>query len=338
MDNFYKLPLLLDPQPEGGWTITCPVLPGLVTEADTIDEVSVNVADAIEALIECYERIKPTAAGRVAPDCEYDPIFGGNSHSSRSRMKYQENRMSVIEQMCWVSSSRTLILFFVILAFGYSVLAQTKNAQNAWESKPIDQWDAADIKNILEKSVWGRVIEGENVISNPVFGVQMPRINTDIWFTLRSALTIRLAIIRKRQLAEKYDSMSPTAKAEFNKRNSSVLDCPACEKYYIVSVVGDSTTLRNKDLINSKKALIYLSNEKGDRRELANFSPQATSGSEAAFYFLRNNEKGEPLLSPDNKTLTFRFNLNVDEELRLRFLQKVDIKVADLVRDGKVIF
>lgn len=57
MDNLYKLPLVLDPQPEGGWTITCPILPGLVTEADTIDEVPVNVADAIAALIEGYEEL-----------------------------------------------------------------------------------------------------------------------------------------------------------------------------------------------------------------------------------------------------------------------------------------
>ncbi len=58
MENLYKLPLILDPQPEGGWTITCPILPGLITEADSIDEVSVNVADATAALIEVYEHLK----------------------------------------------------------------------------------------------------------------------------------------------------------------------------------------------------------------------------------------------------------------------------------------
>lgn len=57
MDNIYKLPLVLDPQPEGGWTITCPILPGLITEADTPEEVAVNVADAVEALIEAYEEL-----------------------------------------------------------------------------------------------------------------------------------------------------------------------------------------------------------------------------------------------------------------------------------------
>ena len=55
MENIYKLPLVLDPQPEGGWTITCPVLPGLITEADTVDEIVPNITDALEALIEGYE-------------------------------------------------------------------------------------------------------------------------------------------------------------------------------------------------------------------------------------------------------------------------------------------
>ena len=57
VENIYKLPLILDPQPEGGWTITCPILPGLVTEADTVEEISVNVTDAIEALLEAYEEL-----------------------------------------------------------------------------------------------------------------------------------------------------------------------------------------------------------------------------------------------------------------------------------------
>jgi len=55
MDSIYKLPLLLEPQPEGGFTITCPVLPELITEADSLGEVYINVADALAALLEIYE-------------------------------------------------------------------------------------------------------------------------------------------------------------------------------------------------------------------------------------------------------------------------------------------
>ena len=53
----YKVPLILDPQPEGGSTVTSPLLPELVTEGDTIDEALVNVKDALSALIEAFTRI-----------------------------------------------------------------------------------------------------------------------------------------------------------------------------------------------------------------------------------------------------------------------------------------
>ena len=52
---FYKLPLSLSPQPEGGFTVTCPILPELVTEGDTIQEVLINAQDALDAVIEAYQ-------------------------------------------------------------------------------------------------------------------------------------------------------------------------------------------------------------------------------------------------------------------------------------------
>ena len=57
MDDIRKLPLLLDPQPEGGWTITCPILPGLITEADTFGEIEINFRDAFQALKEVYDHL-----------------------------------------------------------------------------------------------------------------------------------------------------------------------------------------------------------------------------------------------------------------------------------------
>jgi antitoxin HicB len=51
----YKIPLVLEPQSEGGFTVTSPILPELVTEGDTIDEVLANVQDALQAVIEAYQ-------------------------------------------------------------------------------------------------------------------------------------------------------------------------------------------------------------------------------------------------------------------------------------------
>lgn len=61
----YKIPLILAPQPEGGFTVTSPMLPELVTEGDTAEEAIENVKDALAAVVETYEdlgRTLPSAA------------------------------------------------------------------------------------------------------------------------------------------------------------------------------------------------------------------------------------------------------------------------------------
>jgi antitoxin HicB len=60
--SYHKLPLVLLPQPEGGYTVTCPLLPELITEGDTLAEVEANAADAFAAVLEIYRE-----AGRELP-------------------------------------------------------------------------------------------------------------------------------------------------------------------------------------------------------------------------------------------------------------------------------
>ncbi|MDE0142926.1 MAG: type II toxin-antitoxin system HicB family antitoxin [Caldilineaceae bacterium] len=50
-----KIPLVLEPQPEGGYTVTSPLLPELITEGDTMVEALANVEDAFCAVVEIYE-------------------------------------------------------------------------------------------------------------------------------------------------------------------------------------------------------------------------------------------------------------------------------------------
>jgi antitoxin HicB len=50
----YRIPLVFTPQPEGGYTVTSPVLPELVTEGDTLEEAQENVRDAFAAVVELY--------------------------------------------------------------------------------------------------------------------------------------------------------------------------------------------------------------------------------------------------------------------------------------------
>jgi antitoxin HicB len=63
MDKLFKVPLVLTPQPEGGFTVISPALPELVTEGDTIEEILENVQDAVTVAIEIYED-----EGRTLPE------------------------------------------------------------------------------------------------------------------------------------------------------------------------------------------------------------------------------------------------------------------------------
>ena len=49
-----KIPLILDPQPEGGYTVTSPLLPELITEGDSVAEAVANAEDAFAAVVEIY--------------------------------------------------------------------------------------------------------------------------------------------------------------------------------------------------------------------------------------------------------------------------------------------
>ena len=69
MAQLFKLPLVLTVQPEGGYTVTSPALPELVTEGDTAEAAIGNVADALAAVIELYEDL-----GRPLPShLQQDP-------------------------------------------------------------------------------------------------------------------------------------------------------------------------------------------------------------------------------------------------------------------------
>ena len=71
MAEVFKVPLVLEAQPEGGYTVTSPVLPELLTEGDTLEEAVDHVRDALAAVVELYEDLgKP-----LPPEAEF--LSGG---------------------------------------------------------------------------------------------------------------------------------------------------------------------------------------------------------------------------------------------------------------------
>ncbi len=75
MADVFKIPLILTAQPEGGYTVTSPILPELVTEGDTLEAAVDNVHDAVEALIELYEDLKKPLPANLRQDPGASPIW-----------------------------------------------------------------------------------------------------------------------------------------------------------------------------------------------------------------------------------------------------------------------
>jgi antitoxin HicB len=70
------LPLTLEPQPEGGWTVTSPTLPEFLTEGDTIEEVLAHVQDCFATVVEMYEDMDSSLPeGMLFVDLEDRPVI-----------------------------------------------------------------------------------------------------------------------------------------------------------------------------------------------------------------------------------------------------------------------
>jgi predicted RNase H-like HicB family nuclease len=52
----YSYTVVFEPAEEGGYTVTCPALPGLVTEGDTLKEARTMAADAIRCYLESMDK------------------------------------------------------------------------------------------------------------------------------------------------------------------------------------------------------------------------------------------------------------------------------------------
>src|SRR5438105_1746229 len=84
---------VFDPEPEGGYTVTCPALPGLVTYGETLDEARKMARDAMEGLIEVMlERGTPVPESD-APDAM--PRFDRLAHS----LRHEDEAQPIFEQL-----------------------------------------------------------------------------------------------------------------------------------------------------------------------------------------------------------------------------------------------
>ena len=68
MAHISKIPLMLTVQPEGGYTVTSPALPELITEGETVEEALAHVQDALAAVVEIYEDLGKPLPNMILAD------------------------------------------------------------------------------------------------------------------------------------------------------------------------------------------------------------------------------------------------------------------------------
>lgn len=75
MSQIYKLPLVLEPQPEGGYVVTCPLLPELITEGEDIQDAIQNANDALAAIVEAFKELNQPLPPALHPTLDNTRIL-----------------------------------------------------------------------------------------------------------------------------------------------------------------------------------------------------------------------------------------------------------------------
>ena len=253
-----------------------------------------------------------------------------------------------------------LIIFAMAVGLSWQASAQD-------EQKPFEQWTKQEAEKVLNDSPWaieqevriryagtmtavaggptaaqanGALLRsGANTAS--LGGARAP---VDFVFTLRlrSALPVRKALARLKQLEAKNDKTGKKESADLDKVVKGLLECPACTDNYVLTLSSKSKESPGADAVYTVfggakladlKRYLSIANERGERRELIHFVPPRVPGAEAVFYFPRLDEKGAPLLTPESKTLIFNVTSGEVNEV-----VNFNINVSTIVAGGVVQF
>jgi hypothetical protein len=253
---------------------------------------------------------------------------------------------------------RTLVPLLMAMA-GLTVIAW---GQEAWTKKPFMEWSRSEAEKIMNDSPWASQQEvrlrfdkeaqkaagsysGVSAASAAQSQTEVSRdLPVDFVFTLRlrSAVPLRQALVRLRQLQTDIEKMSPKELAAFDAQTKGLLECPACAANYVVTLSSKSKNSPGADAVFAAfkggrladlQRYVYIANERGDRRALVYFVPPKVPGDEATFFFPRLDEKGSPLLGPENKELLVNLTDN-----QANSITNFKLDVSKLIVNGKVEF
>ena len=255
------------------------------------------------------------------------------------------------------STYRIFVLLAIALILGGALFA---SAQTSEIDSNYTRWSKTQAEKVLNDSPWVSTHEvrikkegqAQRVAGAPPSlirdetnsvasgGTDFP---LDFIFTLRlrSAMPIREALVRLKQLDAKYDAMDEKQKAAFDAQVKGLLDCPACDNNYVITLSSKSRNSPGADAvyatfkgarIDDVKRYIYIANERGERRELVHLVPPKAPGEEAVLFFPRFDD-GTPLFTVDSKEMIVNLTNN-----QVNISTNFRIDISKLVRNGQLLF
>jgi hypothetical protein len=258
-----------------------------------------------------------------------------------------------------MKSRRNLFDVTLITLLFLASLTGTGLAQDGWLNKPLEQWSKADVQKLLNDSPWARTqearldfgsevrrIAGAPTTSSGHQSTEMGGANIAVDYRvtlrLRSALPIRQALVRAKQLEAKYDQMSPKERAAFDEKMKGLLDCPACAQNYVVTLSCKSTNYPGADALYDGlrgatlpglKPYVHLENDRGERRNLVHFVAPRAAGEETIFFFPRFDDEDRPLVTPATRKLYFRLS-----DSNAKAITNFELDVTKLLLNGEIAF
>jgi len=258
---------------------------------------------------------------------------------------------------------RNIFLLSICLCF----LTGSVLAQKTWE-KPFQKWGKDDAIKVLSSSPWAQTYQSNEGASS----ADARQVNRDqsqtansggsnprsiarnlgpppVVIRLHSALPIRQALTRLQQISANYDKMDEKQKADFDAGAKGFLACAICQNYYVVTITqfphssGQSVEegIFQRMTLKDLKGNVSLVNEKGDQRELIQFTPPKGRGDSAVFFFSKKDEKGSLFLTPESKEFKLVFKnefLSITNPYAYLVPRSFEFKVSKMMMADNVEF
>lgn len=218
-----------------------------------------------------------------------------------------------------------------------------------WHKKDYRQWSEKECTKLLEDSPWAKNYTLSRVFIDRVqqstgdrAREQTPFIKYDV--QLRSAMPIRQALVRRMQIAQKYDTLPPDQRAQFDKQAEEFLatrfpDTVVVYVTYTSNVLTYTRELARHWQTHTTERLrnfVFLIGSKGDKAPLLRYTPVGGESGQFQLIFPRVHE-GRPILTTEDKSLKLEFPHPAIGELGdARIL--IEFKVDKMLANGEVMY